>query len=220
MLSDNNFSVSISKEELAGLPVAEYVGEVVLVDSEEEAEAAIAELSKADLIGFDTETRPSFKKGMTNTVSLMQLATRSRCFLFRLNHIGLLQGLKDLLGNPEIPKIGLSIHDDFHNLRKLDDRIDPQGFVDLQHYVKQFYITDNSLARIYGILFGKRISKGQRLTNWEASSLTPHQQLYAALDARACIEIFDFLSAGLFDPQKSSYCRLIVEEDGGDDSSI
>jgi len=209
---NNQFAISISKEQLASLPMAEYSGDIVLVDSLENVDAAIRELREADVIGFDTETRPSFKKGQTNVVSLMQLSTRSRCFLFRLNRIGLIPELKALLEDPDILKIGLSIHDDFHNLRKLAD-INPMGFIDLQNYVKDFRIVDNSLARIYAILFGQRISKGQRLTNWEASSLTSHQQSYAALDARACIRIYDCLSAGEFVVEESQYFHEIIPPD-------
>lgn len=118
--------------------------------------------------------------------------------------------VKAMLENPNITKIGLSIHDDFHNLHKIFD-LSPAGFIDLQNYVKDFKIADNSLSKIYAVLFDRRISKGQRLTNWEASSLTPNQQIYASLDARACLEIYDFLEKGEFDPASSPY-RKVIEE--------
>lgn len=206
--SKPNTKITISKTQLAALPAAHFLGEIVIIDTPDGIENAVGMLMQSDIIGFDTETRPSFKKGQSNVVSLLQLSTRSVCFLFRLNHTGLPQCLIDLLQDPGKLKIGLSIHDDFHNLNKIA-KIEPAGFVDLQTYVKNFKIADNSLSRIYGILFGQRISKGQRLTNWEAEHLSPSQQAYAALDAMACIKIYDFLSSGCFDSENSKY---LVEE--------
>lgn len=201
--------ITISKQELAELPMAAYAGNIVVVDTKEDADTAVASLRNESIIGFDTETKPSFKRGQMNHVSLLQLSSHNTCWLFRLNHIGMPESVKELLEDKNIIKIGLSIHDDFHNLRKICD-LSPAGFVDLQSYVKNFNIADNSLARIYGILFGKRISKGQRLTNWEAQELTPSQQAYASLDALACIHIYDYLNNGNFDPAASIYLRDII----------
>lgn len=198
------YTVTISKAALALLPTAEYHGNIHVVDSLEKIEDAVRMLREAKVIGFDTETRPSFKKGQCFQVALLQLSTRSDCFLFRLNMIGLPQGVKEILEDESKLKIGVSLHDDFHNLNRIYP-IDPKGFLDLQPYVKQFKIADNSLSRIYGILFGKRISKGQRLTNWEAKTLTHSQQTYAAFDALSCIEIYDALSSGSFHPEESQY---------------
>lgn len=205
--ADPNYIVTITKEELATLPTARFDKKVVTVEREEDIREAVDVLRKADVLGFDTETKPNFKKGHINNVALLQLSTREVCYLFRLNVIGLPEPVRSLLEDPEIKKIGLSIHDDFHNLRRLGE-LNPAGFIDLQPYVKNFLIADNSLTRIYAILFGQRISKGQQLTNWEAASLTANQQCYAALDALACIRIFDEISGGHFEPLKSPYYRL------------
>lgn len=199
-----NKRISISKEQLAALPAAHFEGEICVIEKIDDVEEAVSELLQSDIIGFDTETRPTFRKGQTNTVSLLQLSTRQKSFLFRLNRIGLPDRILSLLEDSRCLMIGLSIHDDFHNLSKIA-KIKPDGFIDLQNYVKQFNIADNSLSRIYGIVFGERISKGQRLTNWEADALTPAQQSYAALDAMACIRIYDYLSSGKFDPDQSPY---------------
>lgn len=197
-------TISITKQQLSKLPPAHFDGKICVVQTEEEVNDAIARLRESDIIGFDTETRPSFKKGCSNSVSLIQLSTRNTCFLFRINKTGLTQPIIDLIEDPSILKIGLSTRDDFHNLNKLA-HLEPKGFVDLQTYVKQFNIADNSLSRIFGIVFGQRISKGQRLTNWEADELTPSQQSYAALDALACIKLYDYLSSGKFNPEESPY---------------
>ena len=202
--NSDNAIITIGKDKLATLPAASCTAGIVVVDRLESVDAAIDELRKADIIGFDTETRPSFKKGQTFGVALIQLATPSICYLFRINQIGLPQQLIDLLEDPNLLKVGVSIHDDFHQLSKLA-KINPQSFVDLQSFVKGYKIADNSLSRIHGILFGERVSKGQRLTNWEAPELTEQQQRYAALDAEACIKIYKFLQEGKFDPYTSEY---------------
>lgn len=197
---------SITKEELGALPAETYAGHIHLIDTEEAAAAAAEILSHESVIGFDTETKPTFRRGEHNTVSLLQLSSVHDTYLFRLNHIGLPECVSLLLENENILKIGVSIHDDFLNLHK-KFRLEPKGFVDLQSYVKEFNIADNSLSRIYGILFGKRISKGQRLSNWEAPVLTQHQQEYAALDAFACLTIYYHLKENGFDFHKSKYYR-------------
>ena len=123
----------------------------------------------------------------------MQISTDEACFLFRLNRIGIPQSLKDFLVNDNILKIGLSLRDDFGAIRKRTD-IKPANFLDLQNFVGQFGIEDASLQKIYAILFDKKISKGQRLSNWEADVLTEQQKKYAALDAWACLRIYNQLN--------------------------
>lgn len=213
MISEKSIftKITISKEQLAALPAAQFEGKICLIEKPEDIPQAVAQLRNSDIIGFDTETRPSFRKGQTNSVSLLQLSTRDTCFLFRINLTGLAQSLIDILQDPSLLKVGLSIHDDFHNLNKLV-HIEPQGFIDLQHFVKDYKISDNSLSKIYGIVFGKRISKGQRLTNWEAEELTQAQQCYASLDAMACISIYDHISKGNFNPETSPYLTEIIPE--------
>lgn len=197
-------SISISKQQLATLPPAHFTGSIVVVDTPSDVESAVMQLRKADLIGFDTETRPSFKKGQNYNVALLQLSAKDVCFLFRLNKIGMPDSLKDLLEDPEMTKVGLSIHDDFRNLRKTFD-FEPGGFVELQNFVTRWNIIDKSLSKLYGILFGERLSKSQRLSNWESEQLAESQQHYAALDAFACIKIYCYLNEGRFDPDSSPY---------------
>ena len=113
------------------------------------------------------------------------------------------------LENGDVNKIGLSLKDDFHSLAKLAE-FEPQGFIELQSFVKDYQISDNSLQKIYGIIFNQRISKNQRLTNWEASELTESQQHYAAIDAWACQRIYNHLRAGNFHPETSPYIQIEV----------
>lgn len=182
----------ISKEQVAELETAVFPGRIIVIQSESEADKAVSYLEKFDLIGFDTETRPSFTKGLVRKIALMQLSTGDTCFLFRLNLIDIPECLKRLLIAPDITKIGLSLKDDFAAIRKRI-QLEPKGFVELQSFVKKFGIEDIGLQRIYAILFGERISKGQRLSNWEADILTDAQQKYAALDAWACLQIYNKL---------------------------
>jgi ribonuclease D len=159
------------------------------------------------LIGFDTETRPSFRKGEVRPMALMQLSTFDECFLFRINKIGFIDILMNFLENTKIVKVGLSIKDDFGVLRRTSKDTQPNGFIELQTLVTQYGISDISLQKIYAILFDKRISKGQRLTNWEAQELSSSQCQYAALDAWACLKIYSHLINGKFDFATSKYLR-------------
>ncbi|MCD8044264.1 MAG: 3'-5' exonuclease domain-containing protein 2 [Tannerellaceae bacterium] len=183
---------TITKDEIAQLSIEEFPGRIIVVDTVKDADKAVQYLSLFPTIGFDTETRPSFKKGMRYKVALMQLSTDEACFLFRLNRIGFPSSLKDFLTSRQHMKIGLSLRDDFCAIRRSAD-IQLENFVDLQQMVGEYGIEDSSLQKIYAILFGKRITKGQQLSNWEADVLTDAQKRYAALDAWACLKIYNRL---------------------------
>ncbi len=187
------FTHTISKEEIAQLPVEEFAGRIITVNTQAEADKAVDYLGRFSATGFDTETRPSFKKGQHYKISLMQIATEDTCFLFRLNFIDIPESLKNFLRSGDVLKIGLSLRDDFGAIRKRTDVL-PANFLDLQNFVGKYGIEDASLQKIYAILFGKKISKGQRLSNWEAELLTDSQKKYAALDAWACLRIYNLLN--------------------------
>lgn len=185
--------LKITKEQLAELPIEKFNGEIIIVDHEQEVNEAVSYLSRYEAIGFDTETKPAFKKGQNHKVALMQLATDEVCYLFRLNRIGYPEALEQLMSDARIKKIGLSLRDDFAAIRQRSVR-KPENFIDLQVFVDMFGIEDNSLQKIYALLFGKKISKSQRLSNWEAEKLTTAQQAYAAIDAWACLRIYTYLT--------------------------
>ena len=184
------FKESITKEELIDLPLKWFDGEIMVIDSHWKVNHAVAVLAKHRLLGFDTETRPSFKKGVVNKVSLLQLSTREQAFLFRLNKIGLPNELRLILSNPGIVKPGVAIRDDINGLQELMD-FRPEGFVELQDSARDLGIQNFSLKKMTAIACGFRISKGQQLTNWEADELTEAQLIYAATDAWAALEIFE-----------------------------
>ncbi len=185
----------LSKEELEQFPIVEFTGNVFVINDFEEAARAVAEIRSANtLIGFDTETRPSFQKGVSHKVALVQLSVENTAYLFRLKKMGGMgPDLTSLLSDPNCIKVGLATNDDFNNLKKWDANITPKGMIEIQGLVKKYGIEEMSLAKIYGLLFGLKISKRQRLTNWEADTLTEKQMSYAALDAVACVEIYNEL---------------------------
>lgn len=206
MTESRKINISISKDQLAELPIVYYSGQISVIDTIDTAKSAIHFINNQSIVGFDTETRPSFRKGKSNNVSLVQISTLNHSFLFRINKLGFIDELKSLLENPNITKIGLSLKDDFNVLHKIA-QFTPQGFIELQSFVKKYNITDCSLQKIYAIIFNERISKSQRLSNWEANILSPSQQNYASIDAWACLRIYKYLLEGNFLPQKSKYCH-------------
>ena len=174
------------------MPAALFEGRIIVIHSYADVEKAVNYLKHYPIVGIDTETRPSFAKGRTYEVSLLQISTEDTCFLFRLNYIGMPDVLVDLLQDERQLKVGLSLKDDIQSLNRKHS-FEPKGFLDLQQYVKKIGITAQSLQKIYAILFGMKISKSQRLTNWEADVLTDRQKGYAATDAWACIRIYKYL---------------------------
>jgi len=177
---------------IAKMPRADFMGEVEVVDTEEAADKALHYISQFDVIGIDSETRPAFVKGRSYKVALLQISTLEKCYLFRLNKLGLTPSLIQLLTNPKILKIGLSLKDDLMMLHKRSP-FKEQGCIDLQNVVGHFGIQDRSLQKIHANLFGEKISKAQRLSNWEADILQPAQQKYAAIDAWSCLVIYNRL---------------------------
>ena len=176
------------------MPKVLFPGRIFVVYTESDAEKAVAYLKDQRIVGVDTETRPSFKRGTTHKVALLQISTQDTCFLFRLNRIGMPDSLQEFLMSDTL-KIGLSQKDDFNSLRKRQDMHPDRGnWIELQEYVGKFGIEDRSLQKIYANLFGEKISKNQRLSNWEADVLSEGQKLYAATDAWACVEIYNCLS--------------------------
>lgn len=183
---------TIDKEAVKELPKTLFPGEIHVVQTPWEAEKAVAYLRTCPLLGIDSETRPSFTKGRTHKVALLQVSSEKHCFLFRLNLTGLTLPVITLLESPHVTKVGLSLHDDFMMLHKRAP-FEQRACVELQEFVRPFGIQEKSLQKIYAILFGEKISKTQQLSNWEAETLTEPQKLYAATDAWACLNIYNKL---------------------------
>ena len=188
-LKENSYIHHYSKDLIQWLPLAAFGGEVIVVDTPEKVEEAVAYLSKQPAVGVDTESRPSFTRGVHYPTALLQIATEERCYLFRLTHVGMPQALADIFANPKITKVGLAFKDDIAGLRRRRD-FKPANCIDLQTIVPKYGILDMGLQKIFAICFGRKISKAQQLTNWENSHLTPDQARYASTDAWATLLIY------------------------------
>lgn len=183
------FKLKISKEEVSALPVVMFEGRISVVDDLSKVNEAMMELNRQKIVGLDTETKPSFKKGLLHKVALLQVSTKDHCFLFRLNMISFPEELGEFLSNKSIRKIGLALKDDFVGLNK-HHAFKPNNIIDLQAIVKSYGILELGLQKLFAIIFNQKISKSQRLTNWENHVLTEQQQRYAATDAWAALMIY------------------------------
>lgn len=181
--------IRISNEELLSLPTGSFDGRIVVVDSEGMLKDACDYLMMQEIIGFDTETRPNFKVGDDHKVALLQLSSDDMCFLLRLCCMRFDKAIIKVLENKNVSKVGADIKGDLRALQRLR-RFRPSGFIDLQNIVWKWNIDEKSVRKMAAIVLGQRISKAQRLSNWEAMTLTPAQQKYAATDAWACLEIY------------------------------
>lgn len=203
------------KKLIAELPRVLFEGRIVVVFSEAEAAKAVAYLLSQDILGVDTETRPSFRRGQIHKVALLQVSSHDVCFLFRLNMLGMSPSVKRLLEDTSVPKIGLSLRDDLHMLHMLGN-FEAGNFIDLQDHVREIGVEDMSLQKLYANFFGQRVSKRERLTNWEADILTDKQKLYAATDAWTCIELYEELMRL---EETNDYELIKVEKDVQADST-
>ena len=183
------YQSSITPDEIKELPVVGFEGRIVIVDTPEGLERACEELMKCDVVGFDTETRPSFKAGVSYNVSLVQLSTEKVCYLVRLCSMRMEKPLLKLLESKEVLKVGVDVVGDIRNLCKLR-HFRAGGFVELQQEVGAFGIEDRSLRKMAAIILGVGVSKAQRLSNWEAKEMTSAQLRYAATDAWVCLEMY------------------------------
>ncbi len=196
------------KTRIPSLPVAQFEGRIVVVLNEAEAEKAVDYLLTQPILGFDTETRPSFSRGHQHRVALLQVATKDVCFLFRLNYTGLNAHLVRLLQDTTVTKVALSWNDDINSLHRIG-QFNVGHFIEIQDIVKDLGIEDMSLQKIYANLFGMKISKRQQLSNWEANILNDKQKMYAATDAWACINIYNEIVS----LKKEGNYNLVVKED-------
>ncbi len=186
---NNIFSSNIALDIISQLPRRQFEGKIVLADTLPRMHEVLKMMDGRPLLGFDTETKPAFKKGHSHKAALLQLADDDTCFVFRLNKIGLPGELISLLSNKSITKVGLAVKDDFGALLKLKF-LNPAGFVDLQKYVEDFGIEDKSLKKLAAIILGIRISKSQQTSNWENQKLSESQLIYASTDAWICLKIY------------------------------
>lgn len=194
-MMNNMYQENITVEEIAGCELSWFRGEIVVVDNLHTFSEVFPKLLGSDLLGFDTETKPSFTKGRNNSVSLIQLSTGNLACLFRINKIGFPEKLIKLLSDPSVIKAGVAVHDDIRFLKGVK-KFSPGGFIDLQRFVRDYGIQSSGLKKLAAIVLGFRISKRQQVTDWEAEQLTEAQQVYAATDAWVCHQIYKKLTNG------------------------
>lgn len=186
------FKISIRPEEIEKLEPGTFPGKIKVIDSVGfEFLKAITYLKRQKVIGFDTESRPSFSPGQPHYgVSLLQLSGKEKAFLFRIKLMGgIPKPLRSVLSDERIIKIGAAVNDDVRGLER-HHNFTPKAFVDLQKIVWEYGIKDKSVKKMAAIILGIRISKTQQLSNWEADSLSPAQQAYASTDAWVCREMY------------------------------
>lgn len=190
------FAKSIPKEATRTLPLLRFGGRIHLVDTDEGLQNALKAIGKENVLGFDTETKPTFRKGEHNRAAIVQLAAREDAYLIRIGHIGLPDGLARILEDPKITKVGISIRDDLKGLNELK-KLNFQGFVDLNGVAaRHFGIEQTGMRSLAGIFLGARVSKSQQTSNWESRQLTEGQLAYAATDAWVCFFIYRMLLDG------------------------
>lgn len=179
----------LTQEEIDGLPLAQFDKNIIIVDDEQKMSEAVEAMRGQSVLGFDTETRPSFKRGVSYNVALLQLSTEDTSWLIRLNKVPMSDGLANILTDSNILKAGVAIRDDVKILQRHRMFV-PGGFVDLQNMARAAGFEDFSLKKLAAHILGVRISKRQRLSNWEASELTMAQAHYAATDSWISLLIY------------------------------
>jgi ribonuclease D len=183
------FPQNITKEEVNDLPLGRYEGPIEVVEDYHRLTKILDHIASAPFIGFDTETKPAFKKGVYHQVALLQLATEQQVYLIRLSKLGFPKPLQELFRSPDLLKIGISIRDDLIEMQKLK-RFNPEGIIELNDVAKQLGVIREGVRNLTATFLGFRISKSQQTSNWERDSLTEKQQYYAATDAWVCHEIY------------------------------
>ncbi|MEM1406980.1 MAG: 3'-5' exonuclease [Bacteroidota bacterium] len=186
------FLESISNPEVNELELRSYEGTITLIEDKRDFKSAFSKIKRQSFIGFDTETKPAFRKGEVNDVSLIQLAIPDEVFLIRINKTGLTDGIIELFESNEISKIGVALRDDIKDLQRLR-HFEAVNFIELNHVVKDLGIESNGLRKLTAIILGFRISKSAQTSNWENTVLSGKQKSYAATDAWVCHKMYQEL---------------------------
>lgn len=183
------FAESINSEQISNLPKMHFEGKIAVAQTPQQVDLYLREIVHSPIAGFDTETKPSFKRGINHQVALLQLAVPNFALLIRVNLSGLPTSLVRYLEDDRFIKVGAAIRDDIKGLKRYFP-FEPKGFIDLQSIVNGYGIQELSVRKMAAIVLGERVSKSQQLSNWEAEMLTESQMQYAATDAWACRQIY------------------------------
>jgi len=186
------FASTISKEEINELELGRYEGKIFLITKEEQLNSVFERINAHKVVGFDTETKPTFKKGEVHDVAMIQIAIPNAVYLIRVNYTRITDQVVKFLEDPSITKVGVALRDDLKDINRLRS-FQPQGFVELNQLVKDLGIESNGLRKLAAIILGFRISKNAQVSNWEAEMLSQKQLQYAATDAWVCLEMYNEL---------------------------
>ena len=187
--NESSFPAKISKEDINALPIYRYEGPIHLINTDDQVPAALESLRSEPIIGFDTETRPVFKRGQSYPTSLIQMANSREVFLFQLTELDKLTGIKEILSDPDLKKVGVALRDDFIKLRELENFTE-RAVVDIAHIAQKVGIVNTGLRSLSAILLNQRISKSVQVSNWAKKELSSAQITYAATDAWVSREIY------------------------------
>lgn len=183
----------LSSDYINTLPAIHFEGEVMVVDTHALEEEIIQELNEEPWVGFDTESKPAFQKGVSYPISLVQLATVSAAYLFQIQKTGFTQALTDFLSKESTKKIGIGIKSDLEKLQELKT-FTPRGFIDLGNLAAEKGIIQVGARSLTARYLGHRLVKSSQKTNWAQPDLTQKQQIYAASDAWICLKIYPLLT--------------------------
>lgn len=186
------FPDQIEKSDLQQLPLIRFEGEIHVIEKPDDLDNVLDIIGREPILGFDTETKPTFTKGAYNHTALIQFATLDHAFLLRINRFGIPDRLKKILENENIRKIGISLRDDLKDLKKVRP-FKPAGFIDLNNIAKDLGINQIGIKSLTGIFLERRVAKNQQTSNWENQKLTTAQKRYAATDAWVCMKMYDSL---------------------------
>ena len=186
------FPLSITKEAIAELPLIKFDGQIHVINNHKEMFRAIKKLKEQGIVGFDTEKKPTFKKGQYHPTALIQLSTATEVFLFRINKIGLHDDLIMLFESDKIAKIGVGMRADVMELKRIRT-FTQNNCIDLNDLMPTLGVEKIGIRNLVAIILEKRVSKNQQVSNWENAELTRSQQQYAATDAWVCYEMYVLL---------------------------
>lgn len=182
----------LSRDYVNSLPIIRFEGEVKVINDVSSASKIIKKLSREKMLGFDTESKPSFKPGVSHPISLIQISTLKTSYLFQVNGNGLIPLLEPLLTSPKIKKVGVGLAHDINKLKGFND-VTLDGLIDLSLLAKEKGIIQTGARGLTARYLQKRLVKTAQTTNWARSELSEKQKNYAATDAWVCLKIYPLL---------------------------
>lgn len=188
---------TISREEISLLPLTRFTGPIHLIQKNSQIGPAVEALLRETVLGVDTETRPSFRRGQFFPPALLQAATDRAVFLFQLAKIDPARVLVPIFEEPRVVKVGIAFTQDVKELQALCP-FRAENIVDLSILARKAGLIHTGLRNMTGMFLRARISKAAQVSDWSAPTLSKAQIEYAATDAWITRELyFRFAQLGL-----------------------